>query len=283
MVLLERAKKRKTPLSNFDQSRQGSACNLDSDWFKVPMAYKPNSTIGYAARAIPRPIWAVVCRRRGLSQGYSSTTGLALQRSTSLPVITFLSWLILLGSWGSPGVWKNSLGNTAKCCSSVKDEAFAPCDCLWWLKTHADCIKKVEARIYSFYLSAWIIGGYESGSDTYSCLPWCSWPHAAADSNNSTRKKHGALTGAQHEQFHCEVSVPCPCAGGDNGSAMATVRPCANGGIIPSLPISMGLNVVPHNHNPTQRVHLFQATKATLQNTTTNESQRGAVVERALE
>lgn len=54
------------------------------------------------AGAIPRPIWAVVCRRRVLSQGYSSTTGLALQRSTSLPVITFLSWLILLGSWDSP-------------------------------------------------------------------------------------------------------------------------------------------------------------------------------------
>lgn len=180
MVLLERAKKRKTPLSNFDQSRQGSSCNLDSDWFKVPMAYKPNSTIGYAARAIPRPIWAVVCRRRGLSQGYSSTTGLALQRSTSLPVITFLSWLILLGSWGSPGVWKNSLGNTAKCCSSVKDEAFAPCDCLWWLKTHADCIKKVGPDLLVLfvcmdYWGLWVWIRYLQLPTMVQLTSCCSW------------------------------------------------------------------------------------------------------------
>lgn len=40
--------------------------------------------------------------------------------------------------------------------------------------------------------------------------------------------------------FQCHAHVL-----GDNECAMATVRLSANGGIIPSLPISMGLNVVP--------------------------------------
>lgn len=130
------ASKKKTPLPGLDQWREGIVCNLNVDWTTPFGQYKTTLMIGCVARAIPRPIWAVVRRRRGLSQGYSSTTGLALQRSTSLPVITFLSWVILLGSWDLPGVWNTSLGNTAKCCIPLWLWQFAPYACMWWLKAH---------------------------------------------------------------------------------------------------------------------------------------------------
>lgn len=60
--------------------------------------------------------------------------------------------------------------------------------------------------------------------------------------------------------------MPCPCAGGDNRSAMVTVRPCARRGIIRPLPLHFHGSECssPCNHTPHKEVlHPFQATKAT--------------------
>lgn len=75
----------------------------------------------------------------------------------------------------------------------------------------------------------------------------------------------------QREEFQwsflCHVHVP----GGDNESAMATIRPCASGDTIPALPFPCILKVVPPQSYPPQRGPAFfqPATKATLQNKAT--------------
>lgn len=114
---------KKTPLFDFHQWDQGSCCNVHADWINRLQGTSRDARLATRPGRFLRPIWAVVCRRRGLSQGYSSATGLALQRSTSLPVITFLSWLILLGSWGSPGVWNVKYSKMLQCCWGI---FFAP-------------------------------------------------------------------------------------------------------------------------------------------------------------
>lgn len=68
-------------------------------------------------------------RRCGLSQGYSSTTGLALQRSTSLPVITFPlmthpTWELRLA-----GSLNRNRRIFWRCCASVFFMPFAPRFC----------------------------------------------------------------------------------------------------------------------------------------------------------
>lgn len=125
MVLLLERENGTPPLSHHDQWRRGFACKTDADCASAPALDEPCSPIGLAGTgAIPEPEMnsRFFCRQRrrcGLSQGYSSTTGLALQRSTSLPVITFPlmthpTWeLRLAGSLN----WNRRIFR--RCCASV--------------------------------------------------------------------------------------------------------------------------------------------------------------------
>lgn len=129
--------------------------------------YRRTAMISCEARAIPRPIWAVVCRRRGLSQGYSSTTGLALQRSTSLPVITFLMSHTTL-ELRLTGSLKCSLRTAAKPSSFVKEWPYmsACVDC----ETKGNSVQKDDFEL-SVLLSACIVWTFR--------LPQISLTHLA--------------------------------------------------------------------------------------------------------
>lgn len=125
-------------------------------------------------------------------------------------------------------------------CSTVRLRQFDPYDCLWWLKTYADCI--VEWLIWLSRSVCRTKCDKIKTIDFFCCM--IRFLHESIPQEEQSSRKW---------MFSLEVSVPCPCAGGDNGRAMATDRPSANGGIIP-LPISTGLNAVPHNHTPHKEV-----------------------------